>query len=101
MVTLQWAKQGFENSNQRPYPTAVRKAVYSLIGNAVVPPLMPYKRQMRFQDESRTMTQVGTPLFAAPELLADEAYSMAVDVWSFGCVLVHLANWMRRAEGTI
>ena len=35
-----WARQGFENSNQYPYRTAVRKAVYSLIGNAVCPPVI-------------------------------------------------------------
>ena len=36
------------------------------------------------------MTQVGTPLFAAPEIMAHEPYDGSADVWSFGCILACL-----------
>ena len=37
--------------------------------------------------QSMAMTQVGTPLFSAPEIMAHEPYDGAADVWSFGCIL--------------
>ena len=33
------------------------------------------------------MTQVGTPLFSAPEIMAHEPYDGSADVWSFGCIM--------------
>ena len=38
-----------------------------------------------------TMTAVGTPLFAAPELFRGEAYDESVDVYSFGVLLLNMA----------
>ena len=31
--------------------------------------------------------QMGTPLYAAPEVLRQERYGAKVDVWSLGCVM--------------
>jgi len=36
---------------------------------------------------SLATTQVGTPLFSAPEVLAHEPYDGSADVWSFGCIV--------------
>ena len=36
--------------------------------------------------------QVGTPLFAAPEIMAHEPYDGSADVWSYGCLLSCIAN---------
>ena len=38
----------------------------------------------------RTLTAVGTPQYAAPEVLRDEAYSEKADVYSFGVVIWEL-----------
>ena len=35
---------------------------------------------------------VGTPLFLAPEVVREEQYDHRVDIWSFGCLMYHLAN---------
>ena len=37
--------------------------------------------------EKMALTQVGTPLFSAPEIMAHEPYDGSADVWSFGCIL--------------
>jgi serine/threonine protein kinase len=42
--------------------------------------------------EGVTMTAVGTPLFAAPEIARGESYDESVDVYSFGLMLVNLAT---------
>lgn len=34
-----------------------------------------------------TKTQIGTPLYASPEIVRNETYSNKVDVWALGCVL--------------
>ena len=34
----------------------------------------------------------GTPPYMAPEVARGEAHSAALDVWSFGCLLVHMAT---------
>jgi len=39
-----------------------------------------------------TAGSVGTPLFAAPEQLTYQAYSTAVDLWAYGCVLTCIAK---------
>ena len=39
-----------------------------------------------------TMTQTGTPLWAAPELLRGERYDEMVDIFSFGIVLYEIAT---------
>ena len=41
--------------------------------------------------DSVLMTGVGTPLFAAPEIMLSEVYDEKVDVYSFGLVLLSLA----------
>ena len=40
-----------------------------------------------------TMTSVGTPLFASPEVLTHSRYDETVDVWAFGCILACLHHW--------
>ena len=32
-------------------------------------------------------TMIGTPLFAAPEVLSRRPYDLSADVWSFGCIV--------------
>ena len=45
----------------------------------------------RLEDECRTMTAgTGTPVFCAPEQLAHQRYTTAVDVWAAGCVFTCL-----------
>lgn len=43
---------------------------------------------------SMTMTQAGTPLFMAPEVLREERCGYESDVWSFGGMLVQMATRM-------
>ena len=38
------------------------------------------------------MSNVGTPIFAAPEVLRRQRYTQKADVWSFGCVLETLVT---------
>ena len=45
----------------------------------------------RALDAGADMTIVGTPLFAAPEVMRGDAYDQAVDVYSFGMILVNMA----------
>jgi serine/threonine protein kinase len=40
-----------------------------------------------------TMTAVGTPLYAAPELMRGEAYDETIDVYSFGILLIDMASY--------
>lgn len=42
-------------------------------------------------DQSQAATNVGTPLYMAPEILAKQPYSEKADVWSLGCVIYELA----------
>ena len=48
-------------------------------------------RAKAHDSDSVTMTGVGTPLFAAPELMRGEVYDESVDVYSFGIVLLNMA----------
>ena len=47
-------------------------------------------RAKAHDSDSVTMTGVGTPLFAAPELMRGEVYDESVDVYSFGVLLCEL-----------
>ena len=47
-------------------------------------------RHSAAQLQQTMSTEVGTPMFSAPELLAHELYDHSVDVWSYGCVLACL-----------
>ena len=38
----------------------------------------------------KLMTQVGSPIFAAPEVYSNDCYSEKIDVWGVGIVLLHL-----------
>ena len=38
-------------------------------------------------DDANHMTQVGTPLYCAPEILKDDFYDEHVDIYSFGIML--------------
>lgn len=43
--------------------------------------------------DSFTFTALrGTPAFMAPEVIRRERYDQSADVWSFGCLLVHVAT---------
>ena len=48
-------------------------------------------RAKAHDSDSVTMTGVGTPLFAAPELMRGEVYDESVDVYSFAIVLLAMA----------
>jgi serine/threonine protein kinase len=37
-----------------------------------------------------TRTQIGTPVYMAPEVWAGKIYSFSSDVWSMGCVLYEM-----------
>ena len=42
-------------------------------------------------DQSQAATNVGTPLYMPPEILAKQQYTEKADVWSLGCVIYELA----------
>ena len=44
----------------------------------------------RVRDE--TMTHIGTPLYAAPEMLAGKRYDESIDVYSFGVVICEVKS---------
>ena len=60
--------------------------------------------ESRRVDMNTTMTQIGTPLWAAPELLSGRRYDESVDVYSFGCVLFEIVvrhqPWDRELEAS-
>ena len=39
-----------------------------------------------------TNTQIGTPLYMAPEILRGEKYNNKVDIWSLGCIIYELCT---------
>jgi serine/threonine protein kinase len=41
----------------------------------------------RFRSDKKTMTQVGTPMWMAPEVILGEKYTERADVYSFGIIL--------------
>jgi len=43
-------------------------------------------------DYLRRGTFVGTPSYMAPEIIEEKPYSVKADVWSFGCLLLHLVT---------
>jgi serine/threonine protein kinase len=43
-------------------------------------------------EEKHCFEVMGTLLYMAPELCREERYDMSVDIWSFGIMLVELAN---------
>ena len=43
------------------------------------------------EDDDLAETMVGTPMYAAPEVLLGDAYGAKVDLWSFGAVLFEMA----------
>ena len=46
----------------------------------------------RFTREDIAMTQIGTPIYAAPEVILGEKYNEKVDVYSFAIVMVGLCH---------
>lgn len=46
-------------------------------------------RDLQNRNPKSLMTSVGTPLFAAPEMVLNEGYSLKIDVWSIGVLLYH------------
>ena len=44
-------------------------------------------------------TEIGTPLYASPEMWSGERYSAKSDVWSFGCVIYELASLKQPFKG--
>jgi serine/threonine protein kinase len=46
----------------------------------------------------RFMTQVSSPLFAAPEILSPDFYTESVDIWGIGIILVTMLFGMRIFE---
>ena len=45
----------------------------------------------RFKKEDINMTQIGTPIYAAPEVILGQKYDEKCDVYSFAIVMVGLA----------
>lgn len=43
-------------------------------------------------DATMTAWAIGTPLFAAPEQLTFQPYTVLVDMWAYGCVLTCIAG---------
>jgi serine/threonine protein kinase len=43
------------------------------------------------QDRAFLETQVGTPLYLAPEMVSQQRYDYKADVWALGCVMYNLA----------
>jgi serine/threonine protein kinase len=41
---------------------------------------------------SLTKSQIGTPLYMAPEIISHDEYSFPVDIWSLGCVLYEMVT---------
>lgn len=48
----------------------------------------------------RFMTQVSSPLFAAPEILSPDFYTESVDIWGIGIILVTMLFGMQIFEHT-
>ena len=46
-----------------------------------------------------TMTKIGTPLYSAPEVLNDRVYTVKVDVYSFGVMLLEMATGEKPFSG--
>lgn len=42
------------------------------------------------EDNQIARTNVGTPLYMAPELLENRSYNEKVDIWSLGCILYEM-----------
>lgn len=49
---------------------------------------------------SSTSTEIGTPLYASPEMWNGEVYSSKSDVWSFGCVVYEMAALRHPFKGS-
>jgi serine/threonine protein kinase len=47
----------------------------------------------KFKDSTKTMTQCGSPLWVAPEVLRGERFGEPCDVYSFGIILWELFAW--------
>jgi len=52
--------------------------------------LRAHLRRLRETDRTIARSIVGTPYYMAPEMLAREGYTNAVDVWSVGCLVYEL-----------
>ena len=61
-----------------------------LIGNATVQVADLGFAKKLGGEEALTCTQLGTPLYMAPEIFAGKAYSHKVDVWALGCVFYQM-----------
>jgi hypothetical protein len=48
----------------------------------------------RFRSDRKTMTQVGTPMWMAPEVIIGEKYTEKADVYSFGIILWEIMTRM-------
>ena len=62
-----------------------------LLSSDLTPKLSDFGLSRELSDKLM-MSNVGTPIYTAPEILADAEYDESSDVWSFGCVLVCLTN---------
>lgn len=53
----------------------------------------------KFARNNMAKTQIGTPVYMAPEVWCKKPYSFSSDTWSLGCVLYEMATYNMPFDG--